>query len=530
MKSRSLNFKVAFMIGLLSCGALVITYLGINRMSDINTTFVDFAKLDVKRDQLTSTVLDEQRQASSTMKDIIIERDPRKMEKLQEKFDGHKSALFKNLDEYHSMASPEGKALASKYKDAANNWFGTANKIITLSRANKDVEVVQVRENEELPLLTNMRAAIKDMNDLTAKRIDDSVRSAGESYITAKNLMMTISLSCIFVCVALAFVVMRQMSTAIRNVITDLTGGSEQVAAASTQIASSAVQLSEASTEQASSLEETVATLEELTSMVKVNSEHAKEAARLSESTRSIAGKGEEEIKQLIASMSEISKDSRKIEEIINVIDDIAFQTNLLALNAAVEAARAGEQGKGFAVVAEAVRALAQRSSSAAKDINDLIKSSVEKIEKGSVQAGQSGKVLEDILNSVKKVSDINAEIATASNEQTNGIQQISTAMNQLDQVTQVNAASSEEAAAAAEELSAQGVQLIRAMGVLNVTVYGGPAPESEPSVHAAPKASTSHKSGKSAKPFANNVIPMNAKEEEEALSDKRTIRTTSGF
>ena len=158
--------------------------------------------------------------------------------------------------------------------------------------------------------------------------------------------------------------------------------------------------------------------------------------------------------------MTDISKSSKKIEEIINVIDDIAFQTNLLALNAAVEAARAGEQGKGFAVVAEAVRNLAQRSSAAAKDITVLIKESVEKIGHGSKIADQSGTVLKNIVGSVKKVSDLNNEIASASAEQSNGISQISKAMNELDNATQQNAASSEETAASSEEMSAQAIEL----------------------------------------------------------------------
>ncbi|HEY1079318.1 MAG TPA: methyl-accepting chemotaxis protein, partial [Bdellovibrio sp.] len=158
----------------------------------------------------------------------------------------------------------------------------------------------------------------------------------------------------------------------------------------------------------------------------------------------------------LINSMKEISQDSKKISEIISVIDDIAFQTNLLALNAAVEAARAGEQGKGFAVVAEAVRTLAQRSALAAKDISNLIKSSVGRMESGGAQVEKSGAVLTEILNSINKVTHLNQEISTASSEQAHGISQISQAMNQMDQVTQVNAASSEEAAASAEELSAQ--------------------------------------------------------------------------
>lgn len=152
--------------------------------------------------------------------------------------------------------------------------------------------------------------------------------------------------------------------------------------------------------------------------------------------------------------MSEISQSSKKIEEIISVIDDIAFQTNLLALNAAVEAARAGEQGKGFAVVAEAVRALAQRSASSAKDISSLIKDSVSQVDRGSKIADSSGEVLSNIVSSIKKVSDLNNEIAAASSEQTTGIQQISKAMNQLDQASQSNAASAEEIAATSGEIN----------------------------------------------------------------------------
>jgi methyl-accepting chemotaxis protein len=245
------------------------------------------------------------------------------------------------------------------------------------------------------------------------------------------------------------------------------------VAQASTQIAESSQSLSGAATEQASSLEETVATMEELTSMVRMNTENGKQAAALAVSTRDIAVKGEAEIKTLINSIHSISEDSKKIEEITTVIDDIAFQTNLLALNAAVEAARAGEQGKGFAVVADAVRSLAQRSSVAAKDIAELIKNSVAKIDVGSQQANQGGVVFAEIVDSVKKVADLNNEIATASEEQSNGIAQIGKAMNQMDQTTQQNAAAAEQTAAAAEELSAQSENLRNNVAILEQVVYG---------------------------------------------------------
>ncbi|MDG0816593.1 methyl-accepting chemotaxis protein [Bdellovibrio svalbardensis] len=247
----------------------------------------------------------------------------------------------------------------------------------------------------------------------------------------------------------------------------------EQLTSTANQIAESSQTLSQAAATQASSLEETVATMEELTSMVKVNSDSATKAAALAVSTRDIATKGEQEIKILIESINSISADSKKIAEITNVIDDIAFQTNLLALNAAVEAARAGEQGKGFAVVAEAVRSLAQRSAEAAKDIASLINGSVAKIRNGSSQAERSGTVLGEIVKSVKEVADLNNEIATASAEQRNGINQIGKAMNSLDEVTQKNAASAEQSSAAAMELSSQSHSLAQSVLLIEEVVFG---------------------------------------------------------
>lgn len=191
--------------------------------------------------------------------------------------------------------------------------------------------------------------------------------------------------------------------------------------------------LSQTSQSNAASMQETVASLEELHSMVKLNSDHAVEAANLSSNSKVTAEVGVEEIKSLLESMAAISQSSQKIEEIINVIDDIAFQTNLLALNAAVEAARAGEQGRGFAVVAEAVRTLAQRSSVAAKDINQLIKESVSRVDQGSKIADKSRVVLNEIVDSIKKVAQLNQEISMGSTEQTSGLAQISRTMNEMD-------------------------------------------------------------------------------------------------
>jgi methyl-accepting chemotaxis protein len=265
-----------------------------------------------------------------------------------------------------------------------------------------------------------------------------------------------------------------RISNRLKKLITELTDGAKQVADAADQIAKTSSTLSRSAANQAGSLEESVASVEELTATVKLNTDNAKQASVLANSARDLATVGEGEMKSLIEVIQKISSDSKQIAEISSVIDDIAFQTNLLALNAAVEAARAGEQGKGFAVVADAVRSLAQRSADSAKSINSLIENSVDRIDQSANQANHSGEVLNEIVNSIKKVSDLNHEIATASEEQSVGITQISRAMNQLDVVTQENAAASQDSATTAEELSAQSSMLLKSVTSLDNLASGG--------------------------------------------------------
>lgn len=294
----------------------------------------------------------------------------------------------------------------------------------------------------------------------------------------ARNLMILVGMFSVMGLLGALMWVAYSVSSQVGKLASNLKESSNEVTGAIAQLSLAGETLSQSSTEAAASLEETVAALEEMSSMVQMNSDNAKQAATLSAASRESAESGEKQIQNLVESMHDISSSSKKIEEIISVIDDIAFQTNLLALNAAVEAARAGEQGKGFAVVAEAVRSLAQRSASAAKDINSLIKDSVDKIERGTGIADQSGTILNNIVTSVKKVSDLNNEIAAASSEQTTGIQQISKAMNQLDQGVQANAASTEEIAGTAQQISNQAVQMQGFVGDLNKVVQGGGKPQ----------------------------------------------------
>ncbi|WII71222.1 methyl-accepting chemotaxis protein [Bdellovibrio sp. 22V] len=303
------------------------------------------------------------------------------------------------------------------------------------------------------------------------------VRTPTKTVLAEANSMvwtqMIIALTGVLFLLAAVILIARYISKSVSRLSEKLQNSGDQVSTAIQQLSIAGQSLSQSSSESAASLEETVAALEEMTSMVKMNSDNAKQAASLSAASSDVAVQGEKEMQELLSSMTEISASSKQIEEIINVIDDIAFQTNLLALNASVEAARAGEHGKGFAVVAEAVRSLAQRSASAAKDITGLIKESVEKIERGTQKSAKSGDMLKNIVQSVKKVSDLNTEISLASEEQSTGIQQISKAMNQLDQSVQSNAASSEEIAGTADEINTQAQIMKAVVDELNLVVYG---------------------------------------------------------
>ncbi len=243
----------------------------------------------------------------------------------------------------------------------------------------------------------------------------------------------------------------------------------KSISSGASEISEGNTDLSQRTEEQASSLEETAASMEELTSTVRQNSDNARQANQLAASSREQAEKGGAVIKSAIDAMTAISTSSRKVSDIIGVIDEIAFQTNLLALNAAVEAARAGDQGRGFAVVASEVRSLAQRSASAAKEIKTLINDSSDKVKEGAMLVSESGRTLEEIVASSKKVGDIISEIAAAGEEQTQGIEQVNKAVTQMDEMTQQNAALVEQAAAAGESLDEQGKYLEHLMAFFNI-------------------------------------------------------------
>jgi methyl-accepting chemotaxis protein len=269
---------------------------------------------------------------------------------------------------------------------------------------------------------------------------------------------------------------MQDMDTKLSDIVGAVRHGADSVGAAARQISSGNDDLSQRTQEQASALEETASSMEEMTSTVKQNADNARQASQLAVGARDQADRGGNVVERTVRAMTEISDSSKRIADIIDVIDEIAFQTNLLALNAAVEAARAGEQGRGFAVVATEVRNLAQRSATAAKEIKELINDSVDKVKAGTELVDESGKSLTDIVASVKRVADIVAEISAASEEQASGIDQVNNAITQMDTTTQQNAALVEEAAAASKAMEQQALLLVEKVSFFSVTGAAAPA------------------------------------------------------
>jgi len=267
---------------------------------------------------------------------------------------------------------------------------------------------------------------------------------------------------------------MKKMNDGLADIVGQVRSGTEIIKTAAHEIARGNANLSARTESQASSLEETAGSMEALTSTVRQNAEHARQANQLVGATSEVAVKGGRVVVQVVNTMASIKESSRKIADIIGVIDSIAFQTNILALNAAVEAARAGEQGRGFAVVASEVRHLAQRSASAAKEIKALIEDSVGKVDAGGKLVDEAGKTMDEIVSSVKRVTDIMSEIAAASQEQSSGIEQVNLAIVQMDEVTQQNAALVEQSAAAAESLQGQAEHLIALVGQFKLGAGGG--------------------------------------------------------
>ena len=406
------------------------------------------------------------------------------------------------------IQSPEGKAMLQDIDAARSDYRNPRAELLKRRIAGEDVE--QLLEKELRPLADRYSGLVQKLEDRQQALYDDALAQAESAAKRAQTLMVGGGVIAFVLASVLALMLSRsivqpireaaesarviasgdlsrtiqsqgrdepaeltaalhQMQQGLLAVVAKVRQGSEGVASASTQIAQGNQDLSGRTESQASALEETAASMEELSSTVKQNADNAQQANQLAQSASSVAVQGGAVVSQVVDTMKGISVSSRKIADIISVIDGIAFQTNILALNAAVEAARAGEQGRGFAVVASEVRSLAGRSASAAKEIKTLIDESVARVEQGTKLVDQAGSTMDDVVNSIRRVTDIMGEISAASREQSAGVSQVGEAVIQMDQATQQNAALVEQMAAAAASLNGQAQDLVQSVATFKL-------------------------------------------------------------
>jgi methyl-accepting chemotaxis protein len=384
--------------------------------------------------------------------------------------------------------STEETAVWKEFVPAWNEWKQAHNNLRTAMEERdriaatagwQDTKVVEMT-NKGFEASLEVRGKCLTASKLLGKLVDINIAMASQTSANSKTqaaFMKTLSLAAtiigVFIAILLGVVITRAITKPINRIIEGLTEGAQQVSSASTEVSSASQSLAEGASEQAAGLEETSSSLEEMASMAKRNSENAQQANSLASEARKAADRGSESMNQMTHAIQQIQKSSNDTAKIIKVIDEIAFQTNLLALNAAVEAARAGEAGKGFAVVAEEVRNLAMRSAEAAKNTSAMIEESVNNSKSGVEISTQVAKALEEIVSSIGKTTELAGEIAAASAEQSQGVEQINVAVSQMDKVTQQNAANAEESASASEELSAQAETMNDIVGQLVGLVEG---------------------------------------------------------
>jgi len=371
------------------------------------------------------------------------------------------------------IKTPTQQALFDKLAPLASSYHNETAQLRDASAHNR-AEEAHTRLMAAGKVGNEFVQTVEALRDLSSQQADAGTKSIESSTGSAKLAVLILNSGAIVLGIGVALLIGRGISNILRRLVRELDAGAEHTRSASAQVSAASQSLAEGASEQAASLEETSSSLEELSSMTQRNAENAQKANELSKEARNAADRGATDMEAMSNAMGAIKASSDDIAKIIKTIDEIAFQTNILALNAAVEAARAGEAGMGFAVVAEEVRNLAHRSAQAAKETAAKIEGAIVRTDQGVAISTKVAQALSDIVSHARLVDQLAAEVASASREQTQGIQQINLAVSEMDKVTQANAANSEESAAAAEELNAQADAMKRSVSRLLMLVDGG--------------------------------------------------------
>ncbi|CAN7534070.1 methyl-accepting chemotaxis protein [Massilia sp. LjRoot122] len=497
---------------------VVVTVVGILRMAQIQDRLDKVVSVSNVSTALVTDMRNNVGDRVASLRVLTLMTDPADMEpemvKFKEQTRKYDEAQKKLSSLFAAHASDKEKALLAQVKEFEGAAMPAIAKASELYLANNAMDATRVMIREVRPVQKKWTEALDQLALLEEKQNAQSKADAQSEFENARNFMIVLLLAAVAMGVVAAWLIsrslrkqlggepaytakiaasiahgdlavaieteesdrgsllveMKEMRNSLVGIVEQVRRGTETIGTASREIAAGNIDLSSRTELQASSLEKTASAMEELTSTVKQNADNARQANALAATASDVARKGGEVVSQVVGTMGEINSSASKISDIIGVIDGIAFQTNILALNAAVEAARAGEQGRGFAVVASEVRNLAQRSAAAAKEIKTLIGDSVEKVERGSKLVGQAGVTMDEVVTSVKRVTDIMSEIANASAEQSAGIEQVNLSIIEMDSMTQQNAALVEEAAAAAQSLQDQAGELARVVSIFKLS------------------------------------------------------------
>ena len=537
------------------CVLLVVSVLmGLMAMGRIGTNLQSVVSDHFPRIVASANVLTRIDAIALALRDMILNPDAADRERQVQVISQSRQEITKQLDALNkTLTDPKVHALLQKVQEQGALYLAGQEELLGLIKSDQTDQSRDYLANKLRPVLASYKTAIGTLVEYEKNAIVQAGTDAQQTANSARTTLIGLGIAALLLAAALGWLTTRSlvrelggeprtaadvacavaggdftqpiavkdgdttslmaqlaaMKDGLAQVVSQVRRGSESVAMASSEIAQGNQDLSARTESQASALEETAASMEQLGATVRQNADSAGQANALARSASDVAVRGGEVVGQVVQTMKGINESSQRIADIIGVIDGIAFQTNILALNAAVEAARAGEQGRGFAVVASEVRSLAGRSAEAAKEIKQLISASVERVEQGSAMADQAGETMTEVVQSIRRVTDLMGEINAASSEQASGVAQVGEAVTQMDQATQQNAALVEEMAAAAGSLSSQAQELVQAVAVFKLDAsQSGASAYSTPTARPAPNAAPVRIPAPARKPTAFKAAP----------------------